>query len=102
MKLLLVGDFNYKDLERAMELFKKRLDEREKDPDKWPKVLYGGHFLGAELSKKTRDLRVISILEAENEEQLSNQVFSMLPERDFQFIPIIDIYKFAEQLGWKR
>ena len=102
MKVLLVGDFNYEDVERMRELFMKRLDEREKNPNEWPKVLYGGHFLGAELSKKTRDLRVISILEAENEEQLSKQVFSMLPERDFQFIPMMDIYQFGEHLGWKR
>ena len=43
---------------------------------------------------------MISILEAENEEQLFNQVFSMAPERDFQFIPIMDISKGIE-LGWK-
>ena len=56
MKYLLVGEFNWEDLERVRKLFMKRLDEREKDPDKWPKVLYGGQFLLAELSKKTKKI----------------------------------------------
>jgi len=99
MKYLLVGDFNYEELERMRELFTKRFDERERNPDEWPKVLYGGHFLLAELSKKTKNLRVISILEAESDEQLVNQIFSMAPERDFQFIPMMDITKAMKMFG---
>ena len=103
MKFLVVADYNWENLERVADSYRKIIDERERDPDSFTKVVFGAHTLVAELSKKTKDIRTIAILEADSEEQLINQIFSLAPERDCQIIPLLEGRKSAELwMGWKR
>ena len=103
MKFLTVGDYNFEDQERLMESWKNIIDERSKNPDKWVKVLFEAHTLVANLSKRSKDSRVVAIFEADSEEQLINQFMQYTPYMDFQFIPMIDARKVTELwMGWKR
>jgi hypothetical protein len=103
VKFLVVGDFNWEDTERLTESWKKMLDKRERDPDKWAKIVFRAHRLTANLSKKTKDVRLMAIFEADSEEQVINQIFQLAPYVDAQFIPIVESRKVTEMwMDWKR
>jgi len=54
MKFLIVGDFDWEDIERLTESWKKFEDERKRDPDKHVKSILGAHRLTANLTEKTK------------------------------------------------
>jgi hypothetical protein len=65
------------------------LEEMKKAPEKYPKYIVPPHGIG-EVCKG------ISILEADNEEQLINYILAVTPEFKIKFAPLIESSKAIE------
>ena len=77
------------DMDKAIEKWKKYLEERKKTPEKFPKYIFLPHGAG-EFSKG------ISIIEHDNDEQLLNHITFLWPEIKVKAEPAIDLSKAIE------
>ena len=103
MKFLTVADYDWEHTEILTESWKKMVDVRSRDPEKLAKIIFGVHQFTANLTEKTKDVRIFAIFEADSEEQIINQIFHLVPYLDVQFIPIVDSRKVTEMwMGWEK
>ncbi|NIM59025.1 MAG: hypothetical protein GTO16_08805 [Candidatus Aminicenantes bacterium] len=77
------------DMDKAIEKWKKYLEERERTPEKFPKYIFLPHGVG-EFSKG------ISIIEHDKDEQLLNHITFLWPEIKVKAEPAIDLSKGIE------
>ncbi|MEM4975728.1 MAG: hypothetical protein QXT64_00210 [Desulfurococcaceae archaeon] len=79
------------DMDKGIPKFLKLLEEMKKNPGKYPRYILPPYGIG-ELFKG------ISILEADNEEQLISYILAVTPEFKIKFVPLIDSSKAIEML----
>ena len=77
------------DMDEVIEKWGKYLEESKKAPEKYPKYIFQPHGFGT-ITKG------ISIMEADNEEQLINYILALSPPLKIKFIPLIDSSKAIE------
>lgn len=89
MKVIKFWKLCPEDLDKGIAKFGKLLEEMNKAPEKYPKYVVPPHGVGDVF-------KGISILEADNEEQLVNYILAVTPEFKIKFIPLIDSSKAIE------
>jgi hypothetical protein len=77
------------DQDEAIEKWGAYLEKSKKKPEKYPRYIVPPHGVG-------EALKGISILEADNEEQLINYLIELSPPLKAKFVPLIDATKYIE------
>jgi hypothetical protein len=77
------------DLDKGVAKFGKLLEEMKKEPAKYPKYVVPPHGIGSVF-------KGMSILDADNEEQLINYILALTPEFKIKFMPLIESSKAIE------
>jgi hypothetical protein len=76
------------DFDRAIEKSISFQMEREKAPDRFPKILYPPQFYAGS--------RGFTIVEVEREEQIANVVAHYVPEMSVKYFPLVDAQTLIE------
>jgi hypothetical protein len=89
--LKFIGFWEYclEDVDRVVEKFKKMTAEREKETEKYPKLVFGPYHIGGESKGFT-------VFETDSIDQLTNTTVHYLPEMKWKFMPIHESGKVAE------
>jgi hypothetical protein len=95
MKYAKFWEFRPEDMDEAIEVWGAYLEESKKTPEKYPTYLYPPHGFG-DISKG------VSIMEADNEEQLINYMVALAPSIKIKFVPLVDSSKIVEAYLKKR
>ena len=91
LRYLVIYEYNWEDLERNIEAWKKVLNEREQGSDRFPKkLLIEPHSIIADLPKKTRDMQGFFIFDSDDQMHLINYVMQYAPYMHYRFIPIFE------------
>ncbi|MHA2394510.1 MAG: DUF3303 family protein [Promethearchaeota archaeon] len=88
MKYAIYSKYDPKERDQIMARAKKVTEMIEKNPEKYPKQLFGPHSIGGGTS-------TIQIVEA-NEEQLMNSRHAWMPLQELECVPLFDSRKLAE------
>ena len=88
MKYICFWKFKPEDFDKIIEKYKQRMEDIEKVPDKFPKILFGPYSLGGEWKGFT-------VYDAKPE-QITNLVLHYMPEEKMKFVPIFDGAKVIE------
>ena len=89
MKYLKFYEIPAEDLDEVTEKWGKYLEESKKTPEKFPTYIFPPHGLG-------NAAKGVSIMEADNEEQLINYILALSPPLKIKFVPLIDSSKVME------
>ena len=89
MKYVKFWEFAIEDRDELIEKWGKYLEKSKKTPEKYPTYIFPPHGVG-QLRKG------VSIMEADNEEQLINYFLELSPPLKIKFEPLIDSAKFSE------
>ena len=89
MKYICFWEFEPKDFDKMIEKYNQAIEEREKVPEKFPKILFGPYSIGGEWKGFT-------VYEA-TPEQMTNLVLHYMPEEKLKFMPIFDGKKVIER-----
>ena len=88
MKCICFWEFEPEDFDKIIEKYKQAMEDREKFPDKFPKILFGPYSLGGEWKGFT-------VYDA-TPEQMTNLALHYMPEEKLKFVPIFDSKKALE------
>ena len=88
MKFLVFWELDPEDLPKALEKNTKAIDEGDKNPGKYPRTVFIPHTLLGDLPTLTKDIRGVSVWEADSLEQLAERGQYYLPEMRCTFVPI--------------
>jgi hypothetical protein len=88
MKCICFWEFEPEDLDKIIEKYKQAMEDREKVPNKFPKILFGPYSLGGEWKGFT-------VYDA-TPEQMTNLALHYMPEEKVKFVPIFDSKKAVE------
>jgi hypothetical protein len=88
MKYICFWEFKPEDFDKMIEKYKQAMEDREKVPDKFPKILFGPYSLGGEWKGFT-------VYDA-TPEQMTNLALHYMPEEKLKFVPIVDSKKAIE------
>lgn len=89
MKYAKFWEFRPEDMDEAVIVWGNYLEESKRTPEKYPTYLYPPHGFG-DITKG------ISIMEADNEEQLINYMLALSPPIQIRFVPLVDSSKVVE------
>ena len=89
MKVVKYYEFALEDQDEMFEKWGKYLEKSAKTPEKYPKYIFPPHGVG-------QAMKGISIMEADNEEQLINYLIELSPPLMCKFEPLIDSTKYIE------
>ena len=89
MKYICFWEFKPEDFDKIIEKYKQAMKDREKFPEKFPKILFPPHSLGGEWKGFT-------IYETDTPEPLLNLVLHYSPEEKMKFVPILESVKALE------
>ncbi|MEM2926022.1 MAG: hypothetical protein QXO94_00970 [Candidatus Bathyarchaeia archaeon] len=89
MKFVKFWEICPEDIDKGIPKFLKLLEEMKKVPNKYPKYLVPPHGIG-------EVFKGISIMEADNEDQLINYILAVTPEFKIKFVPLIESSKAIE------
>ena len=89
LKYVKFYEYAMEDTDELIEKWGKYLEKSKKTPEKYPTYIFPPHGLG-------NMFKGISILEADNEEQLINYFFELSPPLKIKFVPLIDSTKATE------
>lgn len=88
MKYICFWEFKPEDFDNIIEKYRQAMEDREKIPDKFPKILFGPYSIGGEWKGFT-------VYDA-TPEQMTNLALHYMPEEKLKFIPILDSKKALE------
>jgi len=88
MKFLSTHQYKVVDVNKALVKFRKLMDERNKDPDKYPKIISGPYTLGDHDSLGV--IKAFTIHEVDDPKQLLRLVNWFTPEISWKFTPIFE------------
>jgi len=88
MKYLTFNEYDWKDVEKVVETWKKVLADREKEPEKFPRTLFPNQILGTDLPKLTKEVQAVTVYEVENDYQAFNLPSYFVPFMTFKYVPI--------------
>lgn len=74
-------------LDEATEKWGKYLEKSEKTPEKYPRYIFPPHIEG-------ETMKGVSIMEADNEEQLMNYIAELYPAIKIRFLPLLPSSEF--------
>ena len=89
MKYVKFWEVTTEDRDEMIEKWGEYLEKSKKTPDKYPKYIFPPHGVG-------QLLKGVSIMEADNEEQLINYLIELSPPLKIKFEPLIDSAKYIE------
>ena len=89
MKVVKFWKLSEENMDKGIAKFGKLLEEMKKAPQKYPKYITPPHGIGSVF-------KGMSILEADNEEQLVNYILAVTPEFKIKFMPLIESSKAIE------
>jgi len=89
MKIVKYWEVKLEDQDEAIDKWGKYLEKSAKTPEKYPTYIFPPHGVG-------QALKGISIMEADNEEQLINYLIELSPPLRCKFEPLIDSTKYIE------
>jgi hypothetical protein len=92
MKYICFWEFEPEDFDTIIKKYKQRMGDREKFPEKFPKILFGPYSLGGEWKGFT-------VYDA-TPEQMINLVLHYTPEEKMKFVPIFNGAKIIER--WEK
>jgi hypothetical protein len=77
------------DRDESIEKWGAYMETSKKTPEKYPRYIFPPHGVG-------EALKGISIMEADNEEQLINYILELSPPLKIKFVPLLDATKYIE------
>ena len=89
MKYLKYWDVPDDKMDEAIQKWGAYLEKSQKTPEKYPRYIFPPHGMGKASGG-------VSIMEADNEEQLINYMVELTPPMTLEFVPLIDSNKFIE------
>lgn len=89
MKVLKFWKLSPEHMEAGIAKYVKLLEEMKKAPESYPKYVVPPHGIGGVF-------KGISIMEADNEEQLMRYILAVTPEFKIKFVPLIESSKAIE------
>lgn len=89
MKFILFFEFNPKDFDKVIEINKTFVENKTRNPDDYPELVFGPYFLGDEF-------KGFDVVEASTPEQLMNNILHYMPTVKIKFQPILDGYQIVE------
>ena len=89
MKYVKFWEVAIEDQDEAIAKWGAYLETSKKAPEKYPTYIFPPHGVG-------EVLKGISIMEADNEEQLINYVIELSPPLKIKFVPLLDATKYIE------
>jgi hypothetical protein len=89
MKFILFFEFNPEDFDKVIEINETFVENKTKNPEKYPELIFGPYFLGDEF-------KGFDVVEASNSEQLMNNILHYAPTVKIKFQPILDGYQAIE------
>jgi len=89
MKYVKFWEVAIEDRDEMIEKWGKYLEKSKKTPEKYPTYIFPPHGVG-------QQLKGVSIMEADNEEQLINYLLELSPPLKAKFEPLIDSTKYIE------
>ena len=99
MKFIAFFEYNNEDVPVAVKTLMQLRASREKEPEKFAKLISENYSLGGELPNFTRDLRGFVLYEADNMDQLANisALYHLnIPSARVKFTPIVEGTKAVE------
>ncbi|MFQ6075371.1 MAG: hypothetical protein ACE5Z5_04450 [Candidatus Bathyarchaeia archaeon] len=86
-----IGFFEFcpEDFGKVIEKFRQAMAEREKEPEKFPKILFGPVSMGGEW-------KGFVLYENATPEQIMNVVIHYEPEMTYKFVPLLEATKLIE------
>ena len=89
MKYVKFWEVAIEDQDESIEKWGKYMETSKKTPEKYPRYIFPPHGVG-------EALKGISIMEADNEEQLINYIIELAPPLKIKFVPLLDATKYIE------
>ena len=89
MKYIAFWEFCPEDIDKVIERYKQVIAERQKFPDKYPKVIFGPFGMGGESKGFVG-------LETDDPEQMAKWVLAYWPVERINFVPILEVSKWIE------
>jgi hypothetical protein len=89
VKYIKFWELREEDLDEGIQVWGKYLEESKRTPEKYPTYVFPPHGLG-KINKG------ISVMEADNEEQLINYIIALTPPFKIKFEPLLDSNKIVE------
>lgn len=89
MKYVKFWEVAIEDQDEAIAKWGAYLEKSKKTPEEYPRYIVPPHGVG-------EVLKGISIMEADNEEQLINYVIELSPPLKCKFVPLLDATKYIE------
>jgi len=89
MKFVKFWEIPEEGMEEAIQKWQKYLEESKKTPEKYPTYVFPPHGQGT-------ILKGVSVMEADNEEQLINYILALSPPFKIKFEPLLDSNKTIE------
>ena len=89
MKYVKFWEVASEDQDEVAEKWGKYLEKAKKTPEKYPTYVVPPHGVG-------QAMKGISIMEADNEEQLVNYLIELSPPLKIKFVPLLDMTKYME------
>jgi len=84
MKYIAFWEFCPEDIDKVIEKYKQVIAERQKFPDKYPKVIFGPFGMGGESKGFVG-------LETDDPEQMMKWVLAYWPVEQIKFVPIFEV-----------
>jgi len=89
VKFICFWEFKPEDFDKLLEKRKQIFAEREKEPERFAKIIFGGYaFVG--------ETKGFTVYETDDVEKLLNDVLFMSPEVTYKFVPIVETSKVVE------
>ena len=89
MKYVKFWELSQEDMDEGIEKWGKYIEKSKKTPEKYPTYVFPPHGLG-------QGSKGISIMEADNEDQLINYIIELSPPFKIKFAPLLDSTKYIE------
>jgi hypothetical protein len=89
VKFIAFFEFRSEDLDKAIEINNTFVEKKKKEPEKYPKLIFGPYLLGGEF-------KGFAIDEISEPEQITNEILHYMPTVKFRFVPLLDAYEVGE------
>jgi len=89
MKFIVFFEFRPEDFNKVIELNNTFVEKKKKEPERYPKVIFGPYLLGGEF-------KGFAVEEASDQEQITNDILHYAPTVKFKFVPLLDGYQAIE------
>ena len=89
MKFIAFFEFRPEDFDKAIELNNTFVEKKKKEPEKYPKLIFGPYILGGEF-------KGFAVDEVSDPQKITNEILHYMPTVKFRFVPLLDGYEAVE------